>query len=270
MARSTLSFPEADRGFLEHYLPKTNRQHDEASLPFVTLTFATSMDAALSLSPGTQTALSGLQSKAMTHYLRSRHDAILIGVGTAVADNPSLNCRLEGVGGYGGQGLEGQPRPVVIDPLGRWKMTDETKILNLSRQGMGRGPWVVSTAEMGKESKDLLESAGGESLALEMDTSLDPPRLAWASIFRCLYLKGIRSVMVEGGANVINALLAEDNASLVDVVIVTIAPTWLGKGGVVVSPERTAGPMHNVASLRSVRWQQLGDDAVVCGHLYEP
>ena len=101
--RGELVYPEKDRGFLEPYIPAPNRQPRDATLPFVTLTFATSLDSALSLAPGAQTALSGPQSKAMTHYLRSRHDGIMVGVGTAIADNPSLNCRIRGIGGYGGE-----------------------------------------------------------------------------------------------------------------------------------------------------------------------
>ena len=105
MERTTLDFPEQDRAWLKGYLPSDAAPRHDDTLPFVTLTFATSLDSALSLAPGTQTALSGPQSKAMTHFLRSEHDAIMVGVGTAVADNPSLNCRLDGVGGYGGDGV---------------------------------------------------------------------------------------------------------------------------------------------------------------------
>ncbi|KAK4945662.1 hypothetical protein LTR28_007989 [Elasticomyces elasticus] len=141
--REALCFSDEDRAFLEDYLPRLNKSYDGAT-PFTTLTFATSLDSMLALAPGTQTALSGPQSKAMTHYLRSRHDAILIGVGTAIADDPSLNCRLEGVGGYGGEGLDGQPRPVIVDPALRWKWTESSKIFQLAKHGRGRTPWIVT------------------------------------------------------------------------------------------------------------------------------
>ncbi|EHK99335.1 putative 5-amino-6-(5-phosphoribosylamino)uracil reductase [Glarea lozoyensis 74030] len=121
--RDVLHYPSIHRTFLEPHLPPKTPS-TASPYPFTTLTFATSLDSQLALSPGAPTALSGPESKAMTHYLRSRHDAILIGVGTAVADNPSLNCRIEGVGGYGGEGLEGQPRPIVLDPRARWEVND--------------------------------------------------------------------------------------------------------------------------------------------------
>lgn len=59
--------------------------------PFLTLTFAQSLDAKIAGSGGQQLALSCSESMVMTHWLRSKHDAILVGVGTALNDNPQLN-----------------------------------------------------------------------------------------------------------------------------------------------------------------------------------
>ncbi|KAH0402414.1 riboflavin-specific deaminase, partial [Aureobasidium melanogenum] len=268
-SRGELLYPEDDRLFLESYLPATNRRSTDSAVPFVTLTFATSLDSALSLAPGVQTALSGPQSKAMTHYLRCRHDAIMVGVGTAIADNPSLNCRIQGVGGYGGEGLTGQPRPVVIDPQGRWQLTSETKILNLARQGRGKAPWIVTAKTPGAENAKLLEEVGGCYIVLksQAQTSEGKTSIAWLDILRTIKERGIESIMIEGGAVIINSLLSTGNADLINSVIVTIAPTWLGRGGVVVSPPRSEGSSLPVARLQRTKWQQLGDDVVLCGTL---
>ncbi|KAJ8108835.1 hypothetical protein ONZ43_g6305 [Nemania bipapillata] len=73
--------------------------------------------------------------------------------------------------------------------------------------------------------------------------------------------------MIEGGGAVINSLLGE-NADLVDSVIVTIAPVWLGEGGVVVSPPRTTrGADRPVARLSDTKWVPLGEDVVLCGRI---
>jgi 2,5-diamino-6-(ribosylamino)-4(3H)-pyrimidinone 5'-phosphate reductase len=143
LPKNTLHFPAESRSFLEPHLPPKD-QPDGSPYPFTTVTFATSLDSQPALSPGAPTALSGPQSKAMTHYLRSRHDAILIGVGTAVADNPSLNCRIEGVGGYGGEGLQGQPRSIIIDPTARWDFSENHKIFQLAKDGKGRAPYIIT------------------------------------------------------------------------------------------------------------------------------
>ena len=223
------------------------------------------------MSPGVRTALSGPQSKAMTHYLRARHDAILIGVGTAIADNPSLNCRLRGVNGR----LDRQPRPVIIDPTARLRITERTRILELVRQGRGRAPFIITgnlqsiDANL-KRRMRILEEHGGKYISLPIGVQESAYKLDWAVILRNLQTEGIRSVMIEGGGTVINSLLEPSSCTLIDSVIVTIAPTWLGQGGVVVSPERRFDEDGNaipVSRLKDVKWCPLGEDVVLCGRI---
>lgn len=271
--RDALTYPESDQAFLEPYLPSQNEdpKPSSQSLPFTTLTFATSLDSSLALSPGVRTALSGPQSKSMTHYLRSRHDAILIGVGTAIADNPGLNCRIGGVGGYGREGLTGQPRPIVIDPTARWDITADSKILALVRSNQGLAPFIITGTHCpppAPEKQALLERHGGRYLALDVDVDVprhdtDKPthRIDWTALLRCLREQGLRSVMIEGGGSIINSLLEPQTQHLVDSVVVTIAPTWLGRGGVVVSPDRRVdgqGVAIPASRLTQVKWYPLG------------
>lgn len=206
----------------------------------------------------------------MTHYLRSRHDAILIGVGTAVADNPSLNCRLDGVGGYGGEALTGQPRPIVIDPAARWDFTAEHKIFELARTGRGRAPYIVTMVVPPAGKKAILDEAGGKFIIMAATVGNDSRRLEWGDILKALAAEGLKSVMVEGGAGVINSLLQPDYFPLINSVIVTIAPTWLGVGGVVVSPPRLLDEGGNpmaAARLHDAKWHPFGEDVVLCGSL---
>ncbi|KAL2075985.1 hypothetical protein VTL71DRAFT_928 [Oculimacula yallundae] len=267
--KDTLHFPAESRTFLEPYLPPADQSNTkDATYPFTTITFATSLDSQLALSPGTQTALSGPQSKAMTHYLRSRHDAILIGVGTAIADNPGLNCRIGAVGGYGSEGLNGQPRPIVIDPHARWAFTDGNKIFKLAKEGKGRAPYIITTlADPPVERAAVLEKAGGKYITL-VPTNPNRKKLEWKDILKALMAEGLRSVMIEGGAGVINALLAPEYFSIIDSVIVTIAPVWLGEGGVTVLPPRQNQALP-VARLRHVKWHPFGEDVALCGNFKE-
>lgn len=270
-----LHFPPSDRTFLEPLLPPppspTKVKSNEKPL-FVTLTFATSLDSALAIQPGARTALSGLQSKAMTHYLRSRHEAILIGVGTAVADDPGLNCRLQGVGGYGGRDVEGQPRPIIIDPTARWDFTEESKLFSLVDSGRGKAPFII-TGEVNPtaEKKSILARKGGKYIHVNSTNATDgKPLIDWVDIFSAISDEGISSVMVEGGGAVINSLLSPENSSLVSSIVVTIAPTWLGRGGVIVSPSRrhdARGHPIPVARLIEVKWHPLGEDVILTGKL---
>ncbi|KAI4250024.1 MAG: hypothetical protein L6R42_008805 [Xanthoria sp. 1 TBL-2021] len=267
---NTLRFPEELRPFLDPYLPRHDMTFTEDGLPHVTLTYATSLDSSLSLAPGIQTVLSGPHSKAMTHYLRSKHDAILVGVRTALADNPALNCRLEGVGGYGGLGWEGQPRPVIIDPGARWLLTPQTRVIRTVSEGKGKGPWIIIAPGFAMDPNriEMLKYYGGKYLGL---TDFDKRwRLRWEAILRALAAEGIRSVMIEGGGMVINELLRPEHSNLVSSVVVTVAPTYLGQGGVTVSPPPkldAARRPQPAMRFRDVRWQSFGEDAVMCGRI---
>jgi 2,5-diamino-6-(ribosylamino)-4(3H)-pyrimidinone 5'-phosphate reductase len=246
---------EADQSFLDQYLPKpyhssqasgTPEQND---LPFVTLTYACSLDGMIALAPGVRTSLSGPETKSMTHYLRLKHDAILVGAGTAVADAPSLNCR------YPGAGLDCQPRPVVVDPKGRWQV-EGSAVDKLAEEKKGKEPWVVS----------LHAGSNGRARRLVIEESNDGT-MRWEDVLKALKAEGINSVMIEGGATVINTLLARSD--LVNSVIVTIAPTWLVQGGLAACPSATTdnGQRVNAARLRETTWRQFGADAVLCGRL---
>ncbi|KAK5110523.1 hypothetical protein LTR62_005715 [Meristemomyces frigidus] len=245
-----------DIAFLEPYLP---RSKDE--LPFVTLTYASSLDGMISLAPGLRTTLSGSATKSMTHYLRQYHDAILVGVGTVIADDPSLNCR------YPGADFEPQPRPIVVDPRARWDY-ESSKLVQLSLQGKGKKPLLVHVAH-GVERKNQddgvcehaylpAEGEGPDSNSSSLD---------WMSMLMEFKRRGMDSVMIEGGATIISALLRRPE--LIDSVIVTLAPTWLGAGGVTVQPaeRHEGGERVNAARLMGTAWRQFGDDAVLCGRL---
>lgn len=271
LPKDALHFPAASRTFLESHLPPRNQDSLDGSLPFMTVTFATSLDSQLALAAGTQTILSGPQSKAMTHYIRSRHDAILIGVGTAIADNPGLNCRIEGVGGYGSDGLEGQPRPIIIDPDARWNFTESHKIFRLARDGKGRAPYIITALVAPPvEKKATLEKAGGKFITLPVAENGNQ-KFEWKDILKVLGAAGLRSVIIEGGAAVINSLLVPEYFSIINSVIVTIAPIWLGEGGVVVSPPRRTeeGKVITAARLCHVHWHPFGEDVVLCGDFKE-
>jgi 2,5-diamino-6-(ribosylamino)-4(3H)-pyrimidinone 5'-phosphate reductase len=126
--------------------------------------------------------------------------------------------------------------------------------LTLRGGGRGKEPWVVSSAGDGVGGAKVLVVKESEEGGLE-----------WEEVLRALKAEGVGSVMIEGGATVINALLAKPH--LVDSVIVTIAPTWLGQGGLAASPAGAVvnGQRVNAASLLETSWRQFGADAVLCG-----
>lgn len=251
-----LTFPAPLTPLFTPYLPPASPTLTPR-LPFLTLTFATSLDSSLSLGPGIRTTLSGPASKAMTHFLRSRHAAILIGVNTALADDPGLNCRLPPPATH--------PRPIILDPRARWRPSGDAKVLALARAGYGLAPFVLVAEGTGVEEgvRGVVEGCGGRFVEVALG---EGGRFAWRDVLGVLGGEGLESVMVEGGGEVINGLLGAEGEGVVDAVVVTVAPTWLGKGGVVVSPKREERG-RAAARVEGGRWIPLGEDVVLCGRL---
>jgi len=197
----------------------------------------------------------------MTHYLRTRHDAILIGSGTAISDDPTLNSRL--VNGEGEMvGLDMQPRPVVLDRRGRWDVRESSRVIEAAKGKRGKGPWVLvsrgNVGAIGEKRRKLVEHCGGAVVECEE---------GFEDMLAMLWDKGVRSVMVEGGCQVINNLLSK-HADLIDALIVTLAPVYFGNGGVGIQPQRREGKrdMPSV-ELKDVRWLPLDRDVVMCGRI---
>lgn len=266
----TLQYPEHARHFLQAYLPN-HAAIAARQRPHITMTWASSLDGRIAMSPGHRTVLSGPETKAMTHYLRSQHDAILVGVRTAIADDPSLNCRLSGVGGYGGKATEQQPRPIVVDPNARLHIRPEMNVLRVVAEGRAKAPWIIVAphANLHPVAVQTLKSHGGEFLMIN-DYNPQAGGFGWEGIFNVLYREGIRSIMVEGGGVILSELLKPKHAHLIDSVITTIAPTFLGKLGVQVAPDSCLDGRGGLlpTRLKEIRWQPMGDnDVVMCGRV---
>jgi 2,5-diamino-6-(ribosylamino)-4(3H)-pyrimidinone 5'-phosphate reductase len=113
-----------------------------------------------------------------------------------------------------------------------------------------------------------LINAGGKYITVDFRTR--GRNLDWNEVLKAISAEGLKSVMIEGGGTVINSLLQPEYFSIINSVIVTIAPTWLGSGGVVVSPPRRlddGGRPMAAARLDHVEWHPLGEDIVLCGRL---
>ncbi len=208
--------------------------------PFVTLSYAQSLDGSIADRVGHPLPLSGSQSMALTHRLRAAHDAILVGIGTVLADNPRLTVRL--VAGK-------DPQPVIVDSRLRFP-----PYANLLRNV--RSPWIATGEEADPQRQEALEALGAKVFRLPSTNGwLDLPAL-----LRHLGESGINSLMVEGGAQIITSFLS---SRLVDQIVLTIAPLLVGGLRVVDSPGRS--PFSPFPRLRRLSYQQLGEDLVLRG-----
>jgi 3,4-dihydroxy 2-butanone 4-phosphate synthase/GTP cyclohydrolase II len=220
--------------------------------PFVTLAYAQSLDGSITTARGERWSLSGPPALRLTHALRARHDAILVGVGTVLTDDPELSVRL----------VDGpSPQPIIVDSQAR----TPTDAKLFARPG--GAVWVAATAPDGSPAHEAriarLEAHGGRVFAC--------PRLpnGWvdlSALLRCLGAEGVRHVMVEGGARIITSFL---EGRLCDYVLVTIAPQILG-GLAAVEPSARPRAGAAVANLRFSVSARLGDDLVLGGEVAWP
>lgn len=221
-------------------LSDCGRQPDR---PFVTLSYAQSVDGCIAVRPGEPLALSGRESLRLTHRLRAAHDAILVGIGAVLADNPRLTVRL----------VEGKdPQAIVVDSQLRLPLT-----ANLLRPGT-ETVWVATTEAADRERQERLEAAGARVLRLPADAQ---GKVDLAALLRCLAELGINRLMVEGGAGIITSFLAE---RLIDQLVLTVAPRIVGGLAAVNRSDRCERPRF--PQLRNPHYQSLGDDLVLWGN----
>jgi 3,4-dihydroxy 2-butanone 4-phosphate synthase/GTP cyclohydrolase II len=201
--------------------------------PTVTLTYAQSLDGCLAL-PGRRVLLSGPESQTYSHQLRASHDAILIGVGTVLVDDPQLTVRL----------VDGpHPQPIVLDSHLRTPPTAALLAHPSKRL------WLAAT-QPPMDRVVALEAQGARIFRLPADLT---GNVSLTTLLDKLGEEGIQRLMVEGGAQVINAFLEQ---KLVNKLIVTIAPKLLGGLQAV---ERLSAPLD----LRNATYRQLGADMIV-------
>jgi diaminohydroxyphosphoribosylaminopyrimidine deaminase/5-amino-6-(5-phosphoribosylamino)uracil reductase len=215
-------------------------------VPFVTVKFAQTLDGRIATAAGASRWISSTESLRLAHRLRARHDAILVGVGTVLKDNPELTVRL----------VRGRnPLRVVLDSTLR--LPPDARVL----QDRETARTLVATTPAADKQKlaDLL-GMGIEVAMMPADASglVDLPEL-----LKMLGQRDVTSVLVEGGAAVLTSFLRE---GLADRVIAIIAPKIMGRGTETVG-ELNIREIDRVLKLTFERVYRSGEDMVVEGRL---
>jgi diaminohydroxyphosphoribosylaminopyrimidine deaminase/5-amino-6-(5-phosphoribosylamino)uracil reductase len=210
--------------------------------PQVTLSYAQSLDGCLTLNRGKPFALNGRDSLVVTHMLRSQHDALLVGIGTVISNNPRLNVRY----------VEGKdPRPVILDS--HLKIPLDSKLLARSENQ----PWIACGPTADEEKFGALEARNVRVIPCRLN---EHRQVDLADLLFQLKASGVHSLMVEGGAGVITNFLA---AQLVDLAVLTIAPVWLGGFRAVDHPMLES----KLLQLAEVHSEWFGPDLIMWGHV---
>lgn len=196
----------------------------QADRPFVTVSYAQSIDGSIATRRRRPLPISGPASMRMTHGLRTLHGGILVGIETVLADDPRLTVRL----------VEGpHPQPVVLDT----RLRTPARARLLQRQDCRS--WLVGAEDNPAERVAAVTRAGAEVLPCGRDG--ENGRLDLHRTLALLHARGLRRLMVEGGARVITSFI---RAQLVDLFIITIAPKLVGGLPVLAAPPNgTEAPM---------------------------
>lgn len=211
-------------------------------MPFVTLKLAMSADGKIATCTRQSQWLTGEEARRYAHCLRLEHDAVMVGVGTVLADDPQLTVRLV-------RGKGKQPVRVVVDSLARTPPT--AKVIRAAET-----PCIIAVTEKAPESRvRKLRHAGAEVWRLPPDKQ---GRVSLPELLKKLAERDIVSVLVEGGSELAGSLVAQ---RLIDRVVFFIAPVLLGGNKAVpaIGGEGIAN-LDEALRLKDVRWRRLGQD----------
>jgi diaminohydroxyphosphoribosylaminopyrimidine deaminase/5-amino-6-(5-phosphoribosylamino)uracil reductase len=231
-------------------------------LPFVALKWAMTLDGKIATRTGSSAWVTGEAARARVARLRARADAVLVGVGTVLADDPQLTVRPEAVpAAYRHEVAhipDRQPLRVVFDSLARTPPT-----ARIVSGGLPGKTLIVVTDQAPPERRAALEAAGAEVLVLPDLTGRVHPTLA----LRALAERGVTTVLCEAGGTLAAALL---EARLVDKIYAFVAPKVVGGAGAPTPIGGSGCPeMGQALVLRDIEVERLGDDLLIVGYLPE-
>ncbi|MGB0498370.1 MAG: bifunctional diaminohydroxyphosphoribosylaminopyrimidine deaminase/5-amino-6-(5-phosphoribosylamino)uracil reductase RibD [Rubricella sp.] len=187
--------------------------HRTAGRPLVTLKIAVSIDGRIATGRGESRWITGPAARERVHLIRARHDAILIGAGTARADDPMLDVRLPGF-------PEDRPVRVVADGSLSLSLTGR-----LARTARRQPVWLFHRRDVDRARRDAWHGLGAETIVTgtTREGALDP-----VAMLEALAKRGITRVLCEGGGQLAAALLRDD---LVDRIVEMRAGLTLGSEG---------------------------------------
>ena len=217
----------------------------EKGTPHVTLKLASSLDGRIGTRTGDSRWITGALARARGHLLRARHDAVMVGAASAVADDPALTCRLPGLG-------HASPVRVVIDGSARLS-AGHALVAGADEQAT----WIVSTEALGRDGRHAeWRETGVEVIEVEAEANGRP---ALPSALEALAARGLTRVLVEGGGRLAASLLG---ARLVDRIEWFRAPGAIGGDGVPALAALGVESAKDMARFARISSTSLGGDVL--------
>ncbi|MCZ0736975.1 bifunctional diaminohydroxyphosphoribosylaminopyrimidine deaminase/5-amino-6-(5-phosphoribosylamino)uracil reductase RibD [Phreatobacter sp. AB_2022a] len=180
--------------------------------PLVQLKMALSADGLVAGEGGRPVQISGPRASCEVHLMRAMADAIMVGIGTVLADDPMLTCRLPGM-------ADRSPIRIVLDP--RLRTPVDARLVATARQVP---TWIIGAVDAAPEAERWLRSAGAEVMRVGRTPNGD---LDLSEALRLVATRGITRVLAETGPTLAKALIGAD---LADEIVLVRSPVALGAG----------------------------------------
>ena len=221
-------------------------KYTATGLPFQTIKIAQTLDGKIAVANGRPNWITCEDSRRHVHKLRGDVDAVLVGIGTVLADDPQLNVRL-----FPGR----HPKRIILDsnlriPLRAHVLNDDLTAKTI----------IVTTEKSPTSKRDEIESLGAQVWQIESNTDgmIDLKKLT-----RRIGREGMNSVLIEGGSQIFSAYLEQN---LIDKVLIFIAPKIFGSGlNAVNSPVKKN--LSDKTTFQNVHYDQVGVDMLFTGYL---
>ena len=226
------------------------RKHARTGRPWVLFKSAMTLDGKVATHTGDSQWISDEASRRVSHRWRAESDAVAVGIGTALADDPQLTPRIEGVARH--------PRRVVFDSLARLPLDSR-----LVRDARRRPLTVVVSRAARRPATDTLLTHGAEVIVATGEN--EPARVK--SALDQLGAAGISSILLEGGPHLAGAFL---DAGEIDEVRLFLAPLLLGGRTARVPLEgEGADAIADAVRARSLECEAIDDDLLISARLRE-
>jgi GTP cyclohydrolase II len=207
--------------------------------PFITISYAQSVDGSIASRNRLPIRLSGPESAVLTHQIRAASDSILIGIGTLLADDPRLTVRL----------AEGRnPQPIILDTHLRTPLS--ARLVTQS----DLSPWIINARNNRGNRVEALKNAGATPLPCITGRG---GKIDLHALMTMLAEMQVNSIMVEGGAKVITSFV---HSRLIDQFIITVSPRLVGGLPVI---DSNGLDLNTNLTLGNLSYQRLGNDLII-------
>lgn len=214
--------------------------------PFVILKTASTLDGKIATFKGESKWITSEESRAMVQSLRNKVDAILVGIGTVVTDNPSLSLQNKD---------RINPLRVVVDS--KLRISPRAKVLKVDEK---HRTMVVTTRKATLKKRKALERKGVEVVVVPDKRG----RVSLVSLLKLLGKQGVMSVLVEGGAEVNASFLKE---KLAHKIYTFMAPRILGDDALGAYSDMGLSDLDQAVKIKNVRMENIGKDFLICGYV---